>query len=79
MLQKLYSSKTEKELNSLMNIYVAILIISIVLPIVFSTITYFINGKIYLTRFKLLIIIIMIWSLYNVNYLKKRCSKTTDH
>jgi hypothetical protein len=78
MLQKLYSSKTEKELNSLMNIYVAILIISIVLPIVFSTITYFINGKIYLTRFKLLIII-MIWSLYNVNYLKKRCSKTTDH
>lgn len=71
MLEKLYSNKTEKELKSFLNIYAAILIVSIVLPILFSTIGYFISGKIHLTSFKLLIVVIP-WSLYNAVYLKKR-------
>lgn len=74
MLQKLYSSKTEKELKSFLNIYAAILIVSIVLPILFSTISYFITGKIHLTSFKLLIVVIP-WSLYNAVYLKKRIKR----
>lgn len=76
MLVKLYASKTEKELKSLLNIYAAILIVSIVLPILFSSIGYFINGKMNLTNFKLLIIVI-VWSLYNVYYLRNRL-KTKD-
>ena len=74
MLEKLYASKTEKELKSLFNIYAATLIVSIVIPILFSTIGYFISGKTHLTSFKLLIVLIP-WSLYNTVYLKKRIKR----
>ena len=74
MLEKLYSNKTEEELKSFLNIYAAILIVSIVIPILFSTIGYFMSGKTQLTSFKLLIVVIP-WSLYNAVYLKKRIKR----
>ena len=71
MLEKLYASKTEKDLKFLLNIYYALLINSIVLPILFNTISYYLNGRIYLT-YSMTFILITLWSLFNINYLKNR-------
>ena len=71
MLEKLYANKTEKDLKSIMNIYYALLINSIVLPILFNTISYYLNGRIYLT-YSMTFILITLWSLFNINYLKNR-------
>ena len=71
MLEKLYASKTEKDLKSILNIYYALLINSIVLPILFNTISYYLNGRIYLT-YSMTFILITLWSLFNINYLKNR-------
>ncbi len=71
MLEKLYTGKTEKDLKSILNIYYALLINSIVLPILFNTISYYLNGRIYLT-YSMTFILITLWSLFNINYLKNR-------
>ena len=71
MLEKLYANKTEKDLKSIMNIYYALLINSIVLPILFNTISYYLNGRIYLI-YSMTFILITLWSLFNINYLKNR-------
>lgn len=71
MLEKLYASKTEKDLKSILNIYYALLINSIVLPILFNTISYYLNGKTHLT-YSMTFILITLWSLFNINYLKNR-------
>ena len=71
MLEKLYASKTEKDLKFILNIYYALLINSIVLPILFNTISYYLNGRIYLT-YSMTFILITLWSLFNINYLKNR-------
>lgn len=71
MLEKLYASKTEKDLKSILNIYYALLINSIVMPILFNAFSYYANGKIYLT-YSMTFILITLWSLFNINYLKNR-------
>ncbi|MBC5837494.1 hypothetical protein [Flavobacterium muglaense] len=45
MLAKLYASKTDTELKTLLHIYTAILIVLIVLPLLFIAIGYFLHGK----------------------------------
>lgn len=71
MLEKIYGNKTESELKFVLKIYTALLIVSLLLPILFNLIFFYINGK---TNFKVSIvfILIFIWSLLNVDYLKKR-------
>jgi hypothetical protein len=71
MLDKLYSNKTEKELKSTLNVYTSLLIVSVLMPIVLITMSYILNGK---AQFKYLIVIILVflWSLINVDYLKKK-------
>jgi hypothetical protein len=71
MLEKLYGSKTEKDLKFLLKLYYALLINSIVLPLLFNTISYYLNGKIYLT-YSMTFILITLWSLFNINYLKNK-------
>jgi FtsH-binding integral membrane protein len=71
MLEKLYASKTEKDLKSALNLYYALLIVSIVMPILFNVFSYYINGKIHLTK-SMIFILISIWSLFNIDYLKNR-------
>jgi FtsH-binding integral membrane protein len=71
MLEKLYASKTEKDLKSALNLYYALLIVSIVIPILFNAFSYYANGKIYFTK-SMIFILIIIWSLFNIDYLKNR-------
>jgi hypothetical protein len=69
MLEKLFGSKTEKDLKFLLKLYYALLINSIVLPLLFNTISYYLSQKIYLT-YSMTFILITLWSLFNINYLK---------
>ncbi len=71
MLEKFYAGKTEKELKSMLNLYSALLILSIVLPILFNLVSYYINGKTYL-KVSIIFILLIIWSFINVEYLKNR-------
>lgn len=71
MIEKLYSDKTEKDLKFALNLYNALLVVSIMMPILFSTFSYITDGKInliYLIPF----VCVFVWSLFNINYLKKR-------
>jgi len=47
MLKELYLNKTDKQLKSILNLYTALLIMSFVMPIIFTAISYFLNGKIH--------------------------------
>jgi membrane protein YdbS with pleckstrin-like domain len=71
MLEKLYKDSSEKTLKNALIIYYALAIVSFVLPILVSIVGYFLNGKIYLNNI-FIFLIILIWSLFNVEYLKKQ-------
>ena len=71
MLEKIYQSKTEKESKFFLNLYCALLINSIVLPILFNSISYYLIGKTYLT-YSMTFILITFWSLFNISYLKNK-------
>jgi membrane protein YdbS with pleckstrin-like domain len=72
MLEKIYEKSSKKKLKSILSIYYALLINSIVLPILFLIIGYFLNGKIYFKNLLIVFVVIFIWSLFNVEYLKKK-------
>ena len=74
MLDKLYTNKSEKELKTLFNLYAGLLIVSIVIPILFSVFGYVVNGKINLS-YLLPFVVILLWSSLNVDYLKKKLKK----
>ncbi len=76
MLEKLYENKTDKQLKSSLNIYAALLILSIIIPIIFICIGYFTSGRLQLSR-SVTFIIIIIWCSINVNYLKKALKKNS--
>lgn len=71
MLERFYSNKTEKDLRKMFNIYSALLILSLIIPILLSIIAYFMNGKVSLS-FLFPFVIVLIWSSLNVDYLKKK-------
>jgi len=77
MLKEIYSNKTDKQLKSVLNLYTALLIVSVVMPIIFTTVSYYLNGKIHFTNIVIFIIII-IWSLINIDFLKKRLNNKND-
>ena len=78
MPEKLYAGKTEKELKSTLNLYSAILILSIILPILFNLVSYYISGKMYL-KASIIFILLIFWSLLNIDYLKNILkNKNTD-
>ena len=71
MLEKFYAGKTEKELKSYLNVYSALLILSIVMPILFNAISFYINGTTHL-KASLIFVLIFIWSVINFDYLKNK-------
>ncbi len=72
MFEKLYGNLSEKNLKYALAIYYGLLITSVILPIIFLIIGYFLNGKIYFNSTLLVFLLIFIWSLFNVEYFKKR-------
>lgn len=71
MLDKFYSNKSEKELKSLLKLYSGLLIVAITLLIVFNGLSYFLSGNFHLVP-SVLFIVIIFWSVLNIDYLKKR-------
>jgi len=71
MLKDLYSNKTDKQLKSILNLYAALLIVSVVMPIILTIVSYLLNGKIHFANI-IIFIIIIIWSSINVDFLKNR-------
>jgi magnesium-transporting ATPase (P-type) len=71
MLDKIYSSKSEKDLKSLQKLYTALLIVAVSLLIIFNLISYFLSGNFHLFP-SILFVIIIFWSALNVDYLKKK-------
>jgi hypothetical protein len=69
VLEKLYSNKSEKDLQYLLKIYTALLIVTIGLLIYFLS-YFFLSGNIHFMP-SIAGIIVLFWSAYNVNYLKK--------
>ena len=71
MLDKIYSTKSEKDLKSLQKLYTALLIVAVSLLIIFNLISYFLSGNFHLFP-SILFVIIIFWSALNVDYLKKK-------
>jgi hypothetical protein len=65
MLKEFYSNDTDKELKNRLKWYSALLISTIILPIILTTISYFLSGKI---QFSYIIpfVIVMVWSVIKV-------------
>jgi|TARA_B110000285_G_scaffold224170_1_gene280635 hypothetical protein len=72
MLEKIYENLSEKKLKQALTINYGILITSIALPVLFLIIGYFINGKIYFNYPLIIFLLLFIWSLFNVEFLKKK-------
>jgi|TARA_B110000211_G_C13738507_1_gene403494 hypothetical protein len=72
MLEKIYRNLSEKNLKQALKIYYGLLIASIALPFLFLIIGYFLNGKIYFNYSLIVFLFIFIWSLFNVEFLKKK-------
>ncbi len=72
MLDKMYEKFSEKSLKQALVVYGGLLISAIVLPIVFFVVEYFLNGKIHFSNIMIIFLVIILWSLFNINYLKKR-------
>jgi cytochrome c biogenesis protein CcdA len=71
MLDKIYTSKTNKQLQSALNLYSAVFIVSIVMPIILETISYLLIDKIQYSNI-IIFSIVIIWSLSNIKFLKKK-------
>jgi hypothetical protein len=72
MLEKIYGKSSKKKLTYILSIYYALLINSFVLPILFLIIGYFLNDKIYFKNILIVFAAIFIWSLFNIEYLRKK-------
>jgi hypothetical protein len=78
MLKELYLNKTDKELKSFLNLYSGLLISTIIIPIILTIISYFLSGKIQFS-YIIPIVIVMIWSVINVDYLKKKLNNKNNN
>jgi membrane protein YdbS with pleckstrin-like domain len=78
MLKEMYLNKTDKELKNMLNLYSALLISTIIIPIILTTISYFLSGKI---QFSYIIpfVIVMVWSVINVVYLKNKLNNKNNN
>jgi len=72
MLEKIYKNLSKKQINQLLKINYGILITSIALPVLFLIIGYFLNGKIYFNYPLIIFLLLFIWSLFNIEFLKKK-------
>ena len=77
MLEEMYKNKTDKQLKSALNLYSALFIVSVVIPIILAIISYLLNGKMQYTSI-IIFCIIFIWSLVNIKFLKKKLINQND-
>ena len=71
MLKKLYGNVSERDSKTLLKIYFGVLISAIILPIVFLSVEYFLNGQFSFRKTQLIFVFLIIWSLLNIEYFKK--------
>jgi archaellum biogenesis protein FlaJ (TadC family) len=78
MLKELYYNKTEKQLKYYLDLYSGLLISCVVMPIIFATVSYFLNSK---QHFDYVVpfILVMIWSIINIIYLKKMVNNNNNN
>ena len=72
VLDKMYENFSEKSLKQALAVHKGLLISVIVLPIVLFIVEYFLNDKIHFSNSMIIFLVIILWSLFNINYLKKR-------
>ena len=75
MLDKIYENFSEKNLKQALAVYGGLVISAVILAIVFLAVEYFLHGKIYFDKTMIVFTVIFLWSLLNIDYLKKK-SKT---
>lgn len=72
MLDKIYENFSEKSLKQALAVYGGLLISAIVLPIVLFVVEYILNRKIHFSNIMIIFLVTILWSLFNIDYLKKR-------
>jgi hypothetical protein len=71
MLHKLYSKTSQKDINAMLKLYTALLIVSVILIVVMNGLSYFfLSGDLQLKP-SIGLLIVIAWSGINVDYLKK--------
>lgn len=72
MLDNIYENFSDKGLKQALAVYGGLLISAITIPIVILAVEYFLNDKISLNKIMIIFLIIIFWSLFNIDYLKRR-------
>ncbi|CAM1361843.1 conserved hypothetical protein [Tenacibaculum litopenaei] len=77
MLDKIYTNLTKKELKQALIIHYALCITSVGVPILLVLLGYFLNGKVYINYFLLIFLLLFIWSVFNIDFLKKKNGRSS--
>ena len=72
MLDNIYENFSNKGLKQALAVYGGLLISAITIPIVILAVEYFLNDKISFNKIMIIFLVILFWSLFNIEYLKKR-------
>ncbi|WP_424003556.1 hypothetical protein [Maribacter sp. IgM3_T14_3] len=72
MLDNIYENFSDKGLKQALAVYGGLLISAITIPIVILAVEYFLNDKISFNKVMIIFLVILLWSLFNIEYLKKR-------
>ena len=72
MLDNIYENFSDKGLKQALAVYGGLLISAITIPIVILAVEYFLNDKISFNKIMIIFLVILLWSLFNIDYLKKR-------
>ncbi len=72
MLDNIYENFSDKGLKQALAVYGGLLISAITIPIVILAVEYFLNDKISFNKIMIICLVILLWSLFNIDYLKKR-------
>lgn len=72
MLDKIYTNKSEKDLKFSLKIYIALLVVAVGLILILNGFSYFLlSGNFHLGP-SILLLVIVFWSAFNIDYLKTR-------
>jgi FtsH-binding integral membrane protein len=71
MHHKLYSKTSQKDINAMLKLYTALLIVSVILIVVMNGLSYFFLSSDLQLKPSIGLLIVIAWSGINVDYLKK--------
>ncbi|WP_033408166.1 hypothetical protein [Psychroflexus tropicus] len=71
MLNKLYSKTSQKDLNAMLKLYTALIIVSAVLVLVMNSLSYLFLSCDSQLKPSIGLLLVIAWSAINVDYLKK--------